>query len=135
MEQHSFLGRGWSFPPEFRKYTEPTEMVTEEEDIRQSLLILMHTSPGERVHRYDFGCGLDRFVYEEMTQTTRTLMQDAIEKAVLWFEPRVTLVNTDIKEAGEALLTVELKYLVRRTNRRSNVVFPFYLREGSEINI
>lgn len=135
MEQQSFLGRGWSYPPEFSKDTEPTVMVMEEEDIRQSLSVLMDTSPGERVHRYDFGCGLRRFVYEEMTQTMLTLMQDTIEKAILWFEPRISLENVNITDEREAegILMVELVYLVRRTNRRSNIVFPFYLREGTEV--
>lgn len=134
--EKSFLGKGWSFPPEFRKGVDPTVTVAEEEDIRQSLEILMQTNPGERVHRYDFGCGIRRFIHEEMTLTVQTQMQDVISRAVLMFEPRVTLneVNMDLARVHEGIILVELNYTVRRTNSRTNMVFPFYLREGTEID-
>ena len=74
----SFLGKGWSFPPEFRREALPSVMVTEEEDIGQSLHILLATRPGERVHRFDFGCGIYRFVHEEMTVTNQTLLKELI---------------------------------------------------------
>ena len=132
----SFLGKGWSFPPEFRKGVDPTVTVAEEEYIRQSLEILMQTNPGERVHRYDFGCGIRRFMHEEMTLTVQTQMQDVISRAVLMFEPRVTLneVNLDLERIHEGIILIELDYTVRRTNSRTNMVFPFYLREGTDID-
>lgn len=134
--EKSFLGKGWSFPPEFRKGVDSTVTVAEEEDIRQSLEILMQTNPGERVHRYDFGCGIRRFMHEEMTLTVQTQMQDVISRAVLMFEPRVTLneVNLDLERIHEGIILIALDYTVRRTNSRTNMVFPFYLREGTDID-
>lgn len=134
MGEKSFLGKGWSFPPEFRRGMEPTIMVTEDEDIHQSLGILMSTAPGERVHRYDFGCDLQRFVHEKMTLTIQTQMQDVISRSVLLFEPRVTLheVNFNLDNLYDGFVLIELDYTVRRTNTRSNMVFPFYLREGTD---
>lgn len=135
VEEHLFLGRGWSFPPEFRKAAEVTKMVEGEEDIYQSLKILMQTALGERIHRYDFGCGISRFVYEEFTLTTQTLLRNTIEKAILRYESRITLeeINFDTTQAKEGIWKIGLQYRVRQTNRRSNRVFPFYLREGTEI--
>lgn len=131
----SFLGKGWSFPPEFRKEPLPAVMVTEEEDIRQSLHILLATRPGERVHRFDFGCGIYRFVQEEMTVTNRTLLRDVIFDTVLMYEPRVTLneVTFDTERVAEGVLMIFMDYTVRRTNSRSNMVFPFYLKEGTNL--
>lgn len=131
----SFLGKGWSFPPEFGKGVDPTVMAVEEEDIRQSLEILVSTAPGERVHRYAFGCGIRRFVHEPMTLVTQTRMEDVISHAVLMFEPRVTLngVRFDFERTEEGVVWVELDYTVRRTNSRSNMVFPFYLGEGTDL--
>lgn len=128
-----FLGKGWSFPPEFRRGALPAVMVSEDEDIRQSLHILLATRPGERVHRFDFGSGMYRFVEEEMTVTNRTLLRELIFDAVLMYEPRVTLneVNFDMERVYEGVMVVELVYTVRRTNSRSNMVFPFYLKEGT----
>lgn len=135
MKEQAFLGKGWCFPPEFRKGVAPTVMVAEEEDIRQSLKILLQTAPGERVHRYDFGCGIRQFMHEEMNLTTQTQLQDVIRRAVLFFESRITLeeVNFDLENLGEGILLIELDYIIRKTNTRSNMVFPFYFREGTEL--
>lgn len=137
MNDKAFLGRGWSFPPEFKKDNNATCMVREEEDIRQSLHILLETEPGERIHRYDFGCGLKKFVYEPMTVSTQTMMEDVIRTAVLNFEPRITLdeVLFNHEQAAEGILYIELIYTVRSTNNRSNLVYPFYLREGTDIDL
>lgn len=131
----SFLGKGWSFPPEFREGKYPTVLVSDEEDIRHSLQILLETDPGERVHRYDFGCGMRRFVYEEMTLTTQTLMKEMIRRAILVYEPRVTLegVEFDFSREPEGVMDIRLDYTIRMTNTRSNMVYPFYLREGTDV--
>ncbi|HBO26710.1 GPW/gp25 family protein [Culturomica sp.] len=135
MMNKSFLGKGWSFPPEFRREALPSTMVTEEEDIGQSLHILLATRPGERVHRFDFGCGIYRFVHEEMTVTNQTLLKELIADTVLMYEPRVTLneVTFDLESIYDGVLIICLDYTVRRTNSRSNMVFPFYLREGTAL--
>lgn len=136
MSDNSFLGTGWNFPPEFRKENDPTVLVDEIEDIRQSLLILMQSRPGSRVHEYAYGCALQDFAYEELTVTVQTLMRDEIERAVLNYEPRITLndVRFDFGLEPQGVLLIELDYTVRLTNRRSNLVYPFYLREGTHIN-
>lgn len=132
----SFLGKGWSFPPEFRKGPFPTVMVAEDEDIRQSLYILLATRPGERIHRFDFGSGIYRFVQEEMTVTNQALLRDSVFNTVLMNEPRVTLneVNFDLDRQEDGILMIYLDYTVRRTNSRSNMVFPFYLKEGTNLS-
>lgn len=137
MNDKAFLGKGWSFPPEFRKKNNATSLVKEEEDIKQSLHILLETTPGERIHRYDFGCGIKKFAYEAMTITTQTLMQDTIRQAILNFEPRIILNNLyfNMEQAAEGIMYIELDYTVRTTNNRSNLVYPFYLREGTDIDL
>lgn len=137
MENKSFLGKGWSFPPEFGKTDYPTAMVKEETDIRQSLEILLRTRPGTYVHRYDYGCALNDFVFEEMSVTAQALMRDKIETAILYFEPRITLngLRFDLEQAHQGVMLIEIDYTVRRTNRRDNLVFPFYLREGTNIHL
>ena len=62
-EDRTFLGNGWSFPPALDKDGTPTRMSAYEENIRQSLWTLLSTSPGERVHRYDYGCLVGFCVY------------------------------------------------------------------------
>ena len=65
-DNKTFLGNGWSFPPALERVGTPTRMAAYEEKIRQSLWTLLSISPGERVHRYDYGCLVRRYVFEAM---------------------------------------------------------------------
>ena len=132
----SFLGTGWSFPPEFSKRGKVV-MVSAEEDIKQSLLILLSTSPGERVMQPSFGCGLKHHVYENINESTITILKDLIARAILFFEPRVKLetIIVDTSSAYEGVLHFDIVYRIIATNTRHNIVYPFYLREGSDVQL
>lgn len=134
-DDNSFLGRGWSFPPEFNRQARQVTMVSREEDIRQSLIILFSTSPGERIMQPAYGCGLNAMVFETINESTVTEIKDIIERAVLFFEPRIILnaVELDDSQIYNGLLKIRLEYTVRSTNSRSNMVYPFYFREGTQI--
>jgi uncharacterized protein len=131
----SFLGTGWGFPPEFNKRDGAVRMVSGEEDIEESLRILVSTVPRERVMQPDYGCGLKAQVFETIEESTFTLIRDAIERAVLYFEPRVDLENIEINEeqAIDGVLLLKLHYRVKTTNNRSNLVYPFYFLEATNI--
>jgi uncharacterized protein len=131
----SFLGRGWSFPPTFDNQTGEVVMVSEETDIEQSLQILLGTRPGERVMQPDFGCNLDIMLFEPLTITLITLVKDLIRTAILRHEPRIEVRSIAINtlQVNEGLVMIEIDYLVRSTNSRFNLVYPFYLEEGSNI--
>lgn len=134
MEEKAFLGNGWSYPPEFGKSPDITLMAGGEESIRQSLRTLLSTSPGERVHRYEYGCPIRKYAFEEMDTTTQTLLREEIEKAVILFEPRIELDSVTFETwQEEGILYIKLDYTVRQTNRRSNLVYPFYLNEGTDL--
>ena len=109
-EDRTFLGNGWSFPPALDQDGTPTRMSAYEENIRQSLWTLLSTSPGERVHRYDYGCPIRRYVFEIMDISTQTLLRDEIERAVVMFEPRVDLNRLDF-EVDEAAARSSVKIL------------------------
>ena len=129
----TFLGTGWSFPPQFDLRHRGAVTVSEEEDIEQSLVILLSTNPGERVMQPSYGCGLKRMVFEHINESAITEIKDLVEKAVLFFEVRITLnaVLVDTAEMFEGLLRIRLDYTVRTTNARANMVFPLYITEGS----
>lgn len=134
-----FLGLGWSFPPEFHKHADMlgVKMVEEEEDIRESLKILLSTRPGERIMQPSYGCGLHAMVFETVDESTITEITDIIERAVLFFEPRITLEHIDVsmEDAYNGQLKIQLNYTVRKTNSRSNVVYPFYYIEGTYAHV
>ena len=130
----SFLGTGWSFPPEFSKRG-AVVMVSAEEDIRQSLRILLATTPGERVMQPSFGCGIKSHVYDNINESTVTILKDLIRRAILFFEPRVRLesVLADSSNAMNGRLDFTIVYTIISINTRHNIVYPFYFREGSDV--
>jgi len=135
----AFLGIGWGFPPEFHKHVDAlgVKMVAEEEDIGESLRILLSTNPGERVMQPSYGCGLRAMVFAAINESTITELKDIIERAVLFFESRITLEDIDVntEDALDGILKIQLNYSVRKTNTRSNIVYPFYFREGSQVRV
>lgn len=130
---NAFLGRGWAFPPRFRRDGQ-LDMVSADQDIRESLQIILSTTPGERVMHPTFGCGLRALVFESVDESLKTRIRDLIVRAVALCEHRVELdlvaVHTDALD--EALLKIELAYRIRATNTAANMVFPFYLGDGHE---
>lgn len=131
----TFLGTGWSFPPEFNRRFKDVKMVSEEEDIQESLRILLSTTPGERIMHPSYGCGLKSLVFEHIDESAVTAITDLVERAILFFEPRVTVeqVRVDITGAANGVLMIHLAYTIRATNSRSNMVYPFYRLEGTNV--
>ena len=127
----SFLGRGWGFPPVFDKLTKEVQMLEAEEDIRSSIQLILSTETGERVMEPEFGWKRDRWLFESLTTTSATVIQQEIETALLVYEPRIDLNEVRLipgpKETGKVEILVD--YIVRSTNSRTNLVFPFYLTE------
>ncbi len=129
----AFLGRGWHFPPRFDPHDGRALLVEAEDDIEESLRILMSTRPGERVMHPTYGCRLHDYLFEPMNGTTRAAIEAAIARAVLFFEPRVRLASVSVSASNwpGGKLTVQLDYAIVETNSRHNVVFPFYIEEGT----
>ena len=134
MRDISFLGRGWSFPVMF--LDTGTKMSEFEEDIHESLRILLMTYPGGRTMRPDFGCRLRDYCFESYSLRLITLIQSEVRRAILMNEPRVDVENVNVMESEKKeVLKVEVVYVVRSTNSRMNLVFPFYLNEATDASI
>jgi hypothetical protein len=137
MADQSFLGTGWSFPPEFDPVARESRMVSADDDIRESLQILLSTAPGERVMNPSFGCGLRTRVFDTVSASMITEVKDIVERAILFYEPRITLNGIDIvqRDALGGILDIDIRYTVRSTNTRSNLVYPFYYLEATNANV
>ncbi|WP_170110646.1 GPW/gp25 family protein [Flavilitoribacter nigricans] len=130
---NKIIGVGWAFPPTFDPVNQTAQMVTGKADIEQSLNILFGTQPGERVLTLKYGCDLMTSLFQNISLSQKTILEDRIEKAITNFEPRIILekVEIDITQAGEGIVYIEVDFLISRTNSRQNMVFPFFLREGT----
>lgn len=130
----SFLGKGWKFPVQVDATTGRIRMAEGEDDIEESIRIIIRTSKGERLMRPDFGCGLRDFVFGTTDETSLRLIASDVQEAIRIWEPRVKDVEVEVKpdrqNNGRVLMNVS--YAVRSTNNLFNQVFPFYLEEGSK---
>lgn len=129
-----FLGRGWSFPPRFDRTAGTVAMVADEQDIQESLRILFGTQRGERLFHPKYGLDMNELLFESMSTTMRTVLEERVRIGVLVYEPRVEplAVKVHVQEPASGELHVELDYRVRATNSRYNLVFPFYSADSNE---
>ena len=128
----AYLGTGWGFPPTFSKKSQSVGLVRAEDDIRESLQILLSTSQGERVMQPTYGCNLQDLLFEPLSPTVASNIKELIRIAILYHEPRILLnrldLNSDEQLSGVVNITVD--YTIISTNSRFSFVYPFYLQEG-----
>lgn len=126
----SFLGRGWAFPPTFDQTTATVVMAAADQDIRESLWIILSTNLGERIMLATFGSSLWSQVFTALTPTTANEIAHMVSNAIIQWEPRIQLEDVTVRAGTPAgWLDIVIRYLVRQTNTRNNLVYPFYLRE------
>ncbi|MGH9896975.1 MAG: GPW/gp25 family protein [bacterium] len=123
-----FLGTGWGFPIETNE-TGHVTLASQDESIRQSIWTILGTSPGERVMRPDFGCGIDGLVFDVNDAGLAGQVGSAVRNALAVWEPRIDVLNVNAfpDKANPNLLLIEISYQVRSNNSRFNLVYPFYL--------
>ncbi|KAF5436625.1 hypothetical protein C5S35_08235 [Candidatus Methanophagaceae archaeon] len=127
-----FLGRGWRFPLNVTPAGK-IMMSEHDEDIKESIRIILSTSKGERVMRPDFGCSIYEFVFATINTTTIGLIEASVREALTLWEPRIELTNVNVAtdKAEEGMLLISIDYRVKTTNNEFNLVYPFYLNEGT----
>jgi phage baseplate assembly protein W len=131
---NGFLGRGWKFPIQVDETTGRIMMSEFEEDIAESIRIIIGTSKGERVMRPSFGSGIQNFLFGLTDSTTMSLLESNVKESIIAWEARVMDIEVeavlDKNQSGKVLVTIQ--YRVRSTNNLHNLVFPYYIHEGSK---
>lgn len=127
-----FLGSGFGFPVAVDEVTGRFIMSSEEENIRQSVELILLTQKGERVMQPEFGCGLKNYVYETMDYGSLVRIEKEVREALERWEPRIMDVEVKVEpEQGRTNgIRIAISYRSRVTNNPYNMVFPFYLQEG-----
>lgn len=131
-QRKDWLGRGWAYPVMLDHATGSIAISEYEDDIRQSIIIILGTAKGERVMRPDFGCGIHDLVYDAIDASMLTRVETSVMQSLIKYEARIEVlrVSADPSAALNGLLLIELEYRVRRTNQMGNFVYPFYFKEG-----
>lgn len=106
--------------------------VDEDASVRQAILLLLSTRPGDRVMRPSFGCDLHRLVFQPNDDTTAGLAAHYVRRALETWEPRIDLLSVDAWRGreDEARLEIAVEYRVRATRRRARLELPFPLDGG-----
>ena len=130
----SFLGTGWNFPPTFRREWYGVEMLSNEEDVKSSIYIILSTITGERIMLPTFGCNLMPELFNPMNASNVALMEKFVREALVFHEPRIIveeLITTVNAEMGR--LDIDVGYTIISTNTRTNYVFPYYISEATNL--
>jgi phage baseplate assembly protein W len=127
----AFLGRGWRFPIGVGRDGR-IPFVAGEDAIEEAIEIILGTSPGERVMRPEFGCGIWELVMETNTAQLHGRVQARVRDALVRWEPRIDVLDVRVESPPEQknVLLIRLDYRVRSNNAFFNLVYPFFLQEG-----
>lgn len=126
-----FLGQGWKFPIALQAGA--IARAAAETSIEESIWLILGTAKGERVMRPDFGCDIHDQVFALNTSTTLGRIADAVENALIQWEPRIDVLGIDVETGAEPeTVLIGVRYRVRATNSVFNLVYPFYLDGGAE---
>ncbi len=132
---NSILGTGWAFPPSFDNEAASVSMVSNEEDIKESLNILLSTSLGERVMQPRYGCNLEDYLFEPLSSSVIGFIKDRVAYAILIYEPRIIAEKIEVSDDGsfdliEGKFIISVEYTIPGTNSRFNYVYDYYKNEA-----
>jgi phage baseplate assembly protein W len=127
MMHEEFIGTGWAFPMAVNA-TGGIAMARREHELEQAMRLILSTYPGERPMRPEFGCRLRDFVFESATDETGARLAYEVRQSLIRWEARVDIQAVDVvpDPIDRNLLFIDIKYAVKSTNDRRNLVFPFY---------
>lgn len=94
-----------------------------EENVRESICIILRTRPGERILLPDFGCGLDQYLFEPNSVATLRLIQEEVKRALARWEPRIKLddVRVAVNLSDPRAVDITILYTLIATQRREQV--------------
>ncbi len=132
-----FVGAGWAFFPMRTDVTGRIVLVTREQEIEESIRLILATAPGERPMRPDFGCAIHDFVFAPADAATAGQIAFEVRTALERWEPRADVleVRVDFDGSDEGTLHIQIGYRIRGTNDPRNLVFPFYVIPAHETDL
>lgn len=131
-QARDFLGVGWKFPLQVT----PGGKIAQaryEQRIEESIYLILSTAKGERVMLPDFGCGIHDLVFAPNNAGTVAMVTQTVRKALVAYEHRIDVLEVNVETAPQEpnLLLIRINYRIRANNALGNLVYPFYIREGT----
>lgn len=128
-----FLGKGLRFPVSVNLNGGVSSSALEE-NVRQSIFVILGTAPGERLMRPDFGCQIHDLMFAPNNDITAARAEVYCEEAIYKYEPRIEWVKCYAGPNGDESnrLDVRIEYVIAGKNDKRNLVFPYYLRHDED---
>jgi len=122
-----FVGRGWAFPLRLDS-TGAFALSGGDQDVAESIRLILGTSPGERPLRPEFGCAIHELLFDTIDAALAGRVGALVEAALTRWEPRIDVlgVTASPDPAAPSVLRIAVDYRISATNDRRNLVFPFY---------
>lgn len=129
------MGSGWSFPVTFTAGSYQLNLTAYEENVNNSINAILLTRRGERCLEPQFGSGLHQFLFRQMDETLKGEIIDSVKTSLLHNEPRIAVLSVTVNftDIPNGFIEVIVKYRYNQTNTRHNYVFPFHLKEGTNL--
>jgi phage baseplate assembly protein W len=126
-----FLGQGLQFPLAVVKGR--LAVSRGERRIEESIRFLLGTARGERLMRPELGCGLHDLVMAPGSTATAVRVEEAVRETLVLYEPRIDVleVTAEVPQGTGNLLLIRLTYRIRENNAVTNLVYPFFVTEGT----
>ncbi|QHS56451.1 GPW/gp25 family protein [Mucilaginibacter sp. 14171R-50] len=135
IKEKNFLGSGWSFPVSFSAETCQVSITAYEENISESIRLILFTATGERNMEPQFGSGLQKYFFRKTSETLKGELINTIKMSLLINEPRINVTGVDVEftDILNGMLEITINYIYIQTNTRHNHTFPFSLMEGTNL--
>src|SRR5947209_14341961 len=125
----NLYGQSISFPPRIGT-NGSMQWSSGELNVREAICIILRTRPGERIMRPDFGCGLDRYLFEPNSISTLRLIQEEVKRSLMRWEPRITLddVRVEPSPIDSRAVNITIYYTLVATQRHEQLNLSFALQ-------
>jgi len=126
-----FTGTGWQFPVRVNPQG-GLSYSSGEQNIAESIWIILSTAQRERQMRPRFGCGMQEYVFAPNNPSTFGNVAHLVRKSLTEYEARVDVLDVQVETpAGEMnKVLIRVDYRIRSTNSYHNLVYPFFVQEG-----
>ena len=123
-----FIGSGWAFPLR-TDATGRIALVAREQEIEESIRLILGTAIGERPMRPEFGCAIHDYIFDGADTETASRVAAAVRASLRRWEPRIDVrdVIVSFDSENSSILYIDIRYAIGETNDPRNLVFPFYV--------
>lgn len=136
-ESEALIGIGWSNPPTFFKGANQVRMTKDIENINENLKTLFSTHSGERISNNQYGTRLKDLIFSSQDIMLEVEVKESLTTAIKLYEPRILVdsIAIDTSNQQDGFISIHVIYTIRKINSRHNFVYPFYINEGSNLEI